>query len=77
MTKERPRTSDDMAALPEVGFGQEERVINGKRVLVPVAPDLVLFWSEDGDMVGYTDSDGTRWDLVKFADGSWSRQRAW
>jgi hypothetical protein len=73
---DRPRTVDQFFALPEgPGFGREKRCINGFTVLVPVAPEMVAFWSEDEDVISCLDYDGIRWTLGRYADGSWFRHR--
>lgn len=72
----RPRTAEEMAALP-VGpeFGQTTRVIDGREARIPVMRAVQVFWSEDADILGYTDSHGQQWHLGCYADGQWFRRR--
>lgn len=72
----RPRTPEDMAALP-IGpeFGQDERVIDGRTVRVPVMRALAASWANEDAPVGYRDADGL-WVLGQYADGQWFRRRA-
>jgi hypothetical protein len=73
---ERPRTADEMAALPEgPAFGQTTRVIDGRTVRIPVMEPTAAYWCEDADIIGYTDQHGVRWTLGLHANGTWFRQR--
>jgi hypothetical protein len=73
---QRPRTMEDMVALPEgPEFGQMDIIVNGRKVVIPVAPAVMTFWSEEGDPLGYRDADHVHWSLGRYADGRWYRQR--
>jgi hypothetical protein len=72
----KPRTAEEIAALPEGGgFGMEERLIDGVLRRVPVAPDVVVIFHEQNDVISYVDQDGTGWKLGRYADGRWFKQR--
>jgi hypothetical protein len=76
MPIDRPRTVDEIAALP-IGpaFGQVTMVVNGKTLKAPVMEPVDLFWSDDDDVLGYTDSDGAAWMLGRYANGEWFKRR--
>jgi hypothetical protein len=77
-----PRTDAEFWALPEGGgFGSEVREIDGRRVRVPIAPDLVAFWVDDtGGRDGkpvvrsLVDANGDAWRLERYANGRWCRR---
>jgi DUF1365 family protein len=71
-----PRTAEEFMALPEGGsFGAEIRVIDGKRVRVPIAPRSVPFFIAPETIMWCHDRDGNPWRLGQCADGRWFRQR--
>lgn len=65
---------DELDALPVISVGQELRIIDGKKVLVPVLPAFIgAQWFEEDEAPGYVDDAGRRWHLVKKPDGSWGK----
>ena len=46
------------------------------RVMIPVIRETVCFYSDDDDICGYVDGDGTAWTLGRYNDGSWFRRRS-
>lgn len=70
----RPKTAEEIATLPEAGFGQESRVINGKRIAVPFVEETLIV-SDDGGPMNYVDHDGRTWWLRQFPDGRYCRSR--
>jgi hypothetical protein len=71
----RPATIEEMKALP-IGpaFGTTEKIIDGKKVRLPVAPQMKASFFGNGDLMGYTDETGI-WSIAQYADGTWFRQR--
>ena len=57
-------TKDELMALPELesGFGEQQRTINGKVVITPVAPHDGVLWREESDPA-YVVCDGQRWEV--------------
>jgi hypothetical protein len=55
-------TDEELLALPDETpiFGQKEIIENGRRVIIPVAPDIRALYVGPDDGV-YTDRSGTRW----------------
>lgn len=72
---DRPRTVDELFALPGVGFGSVDRLVNGTLIRVPVAPDIVSFWSEPADILMGVDAAGVRWKLAQLSTGHWCKLR--
>jgi hypothetical protein len=70
-----PKTADDLLALPiRCGFSSVERIIDGRKVVIPVVPAMRAFWVEEDTVQGATDEDGQHWALCKDDDG-WCRKR--
>ncbi|MER9768845.1 hypothetical protein NKJ09_22595 [Mesorhizobium sp. M0189] len=69
------KTIEEMKELP-IGpsFGQQKRVIGGKTVWVPVAPETKASSHDDDDVIGYSDETG-RWQVGQYIDGSCFRRR--
>lgn len=79
MTKERVRsmTQEEFDRIPEWSsdIGREERVIDGKRVWIPVlAADPGAQWYEEDEIPGCVDPNGRYWRFVK-VDGTLYKQR--
>lgn len=57
-------TKDELMALPELesGFGEQQRIINGKVVITPVAPHDGVLWREESDPSPYV-FDGQCWEV--------------
>ncbi len=69
-----PTTAARFMTLPVCdGFSAEDRLIDGRRVRVPVAPDLVAFTADDDTVMMCVDADGQGWRLARYADGTWTR----
>jgi len=71
-----PKTAADLLALPiRGGFGQIERIIDGRRVVTPVRPpgDKAFYAAEDTCQRA-TDGDGAHWALCRDDEG-WCRRR--
>lgn len=68
-------TREEFMALPEIGIGREERMIDGRKVLVPVIPDLRAVWFEEDEPPSYV-VDGVRWKIVETTDGMRGRMRS-
>lgn len=70
-----PKTIEEMQALP-IGpaFATITKVIDGKKVTVPVAPATKATHFPRRAPTGYSDETG-RWALGQYADGSWSRRK--
>jgi hypothetical protein len=67
-------TREELLALPEIGIGRVERIIDGKRVWVPFMPEFRAVWFEEDEPPGYV-VDGVRWNIVETADGQRGRMR--
>jgi hypothetical protein len=67
----RPRTAEDIMALP-IGpaFSTVEKIIDGKKVRVPVAPRTKVTFFGDDDIRACKDGN-TWWVIGEYADGSW------
>ena len=72
----RPTTPEEVMALP-VGpaFSFVDKIIDGKRVSVPVAPRTKATFFGDDDMRACKDETGQWWVIGEYADGSWYRRR--
>ena len=57
-------TKDELMAMPELqsGFSYEDRIIAGKKVRIPIAPQDGVLWREDADPA-WIDCDGLRWEV--------------
>lgn len=74
VSKQRPRSFDEFMALP-VGGGFGLRIEG--RVRIPVAPDVVAFFSEPNDLITVYDrseEEDTCWTLGRYRDGTWFRR---
>jgi len=74
MSIQRPKSFAEFMALPE-GGGFGIRTENG--VSVPVAPDVICFFSELNDLITVYDQSGEEdqcWTLGRYADGTWFRR---
>lgn len=67
-------TQAELMALPEwpSGFGQRQIVRNGQRIIIPVAPPLVVFQ----DSCFYIDREGSAW-MVGTHNGVKYRRLHW
>jgi len=45
------------------------------RLIIPIAPEVVVFASHDKDVMAANDADGEWWSLGRYADGSWFRRQ--
>jgi hypothetical protein len=72
----RPRTAEDIMALP-VGpaFSFKDKIIDGKRWQIPVAPALKASFFGGDDLMAAKAEDGQWWSIGEYADGSWYRHR--
>jgi hypothetical protein len=71
-----PKTAAELLALPiRGGITFVERVIDGRNVRVPVAPDLRAFYCAEDTIMGAWDEEGREWKLGKDGEG-WFRMRA-
>lgn len=70
-----PKTAADLLALPiRGGFDSVEKIINGKKVTIPVSPPMGAFWVGEDTVQRAIDENGVRWDLCQDKDG-WFRKR--
>lgn len=70
----RPRTAEEIMALPVFGFGMTERVIDGVTYRVPTMPAVQIVFHGPNDIVCCADETGA-WMLGRYADGRWFRRR--
>lgn len=70
----RPRTAEEILALPIFGWGITERVIDGTLYRVRTMPAVMCVFSEPSDIMSVTDHEGT-WMLGRYADGRWFRRQ--
>jgi hypothetical protein len=55
--------------------GARCEVCDGVRFIdIPIAPEVVSFWSEPTDTLSWINKEGT-WGLGRYADGRWFRER--
>ena len=67
-------TVQEMQALP-IGpeFGMRTEIIDGRKMNIPVAPDVVASFVGEDEPMGYSDETGV-WAVGQYRDGSWFRR---
>lgn len=73
MSTDYPKTAEELLALPEAGFGAEDRLINGQMRRVPVVPALKAFYVAEDMVLTAVDVDGSGWGLAQYVDGRYCR----
>ena len=70
-----PKTADELLALP-IGpaFGSEERIIDGRLRIVPIAQAMRAFVIADDMALLAVDAAGDRWSVGQYADGNYYRR---
>ena len=74
---ERPKNAEQLLALPEgpeFGVAEFGPVAGSGPFKVPVAPQLIAFYSGPDDVLSATDAWGYRWKLGRYSDGRWFRR---
>ncbi len=76
MARHTVTDKDHQSGYTEVG-GKRIAVQPGiKTITFPVSNELVAFYSDETDVIQFTDADGEVWKLGRYADGRWVRIRA-
>lgn len=69
-------TQDELDAIPELpnDFGVRTIERDGKKIMVPVAPDMRVLWQEEDDPRTIEDQQGRVW-MVGILDGKRVKRR--
>ena len=73
----RPKdmTTEELEALPTIGFGRVTRMVDGRRVEFPVMPDIVASAVLVDDLLVKALPDGEMYTFGQYSDGRWFKRR--
>lgn len=73
-TEEHEVTAEDRQRGYKILYGRQINVRPiTQTIRIPLYPSVISFYSEEHDLLGYTDEAGIQWTLGRYADGQWFR----